>query len=179
MKFDQQSAYVQERRKWEMRPTLIDAQWINAQVIDGVRRAGLMDGTYVEPLPVSEGGRGGAPLTDYPRMLYKAVKADGGPTVDVLNGSGTLIVHSEREESSQCSRGWHRSQEEAIAAITAQDREFAKLAAERNFEVRRMSEKARAEVEAHEDASGTHLPTIPDTPIKKRGRPFKATPPKE
>ena len=164
----QQSAYVQERRKWETQPVMIDAQWIAPQVIDGVQRAGFMDGTFIQPLPHEQGGRYPYHYQEFPKMLYKAERADGGPRI-----SETLTVHSEQEESNAKSRGWCEGQEAAIAAVRDQDKEFAKLAAERNFETRRMSEKARAEVDAYEEVSAIHLPTIPETPIKKRGRPVK------
>jgi hypothetical protein len=164
----QQSAYVQERRKWETQPVMIDAQWIAPQMIDGQMREGFMDGTYIQPLPHEQGGKFPYRYQEFPKMLYKAERADGGPRI-----AEQLIVHSEIEESGAVRRGFVAGQDEAVAAIKAQDREFAKLAAERNHDVRRMSDKAKAEVEAHDDASSIHLPTIPETPIKKRGRPVK------
>ena len=166
IQYGQQSAYVQERRKWETQPVMIDAQWIAPQVIDGVQRAGFMDGTFIQPLPREQGGVYPFIPSEFPKMLYKAARADGGPRI-----SEQLIVHSEQEESNALSRGWSIGQEAAIEAVTAQDREFAKLAAERSFEARRMSPKAQAEIAAHEEASSTHLPTIPETPIRKK-RPY-------
>ncbi len=174
----QQSAYVQERRKWEMRPVMIDAQWIAPQVIDGVKRPGFMDGTFIQPLARSDGGRAiEGDLPDYPKMLYKAVRADGGPRVDVFeSGSGTLIVHSQNEENAERGRGWCVSQEAAIQAIRDEDKMFAELAANRNYTDRNLSERAKAEIQAVEDASSTHVPEIPRTP-KRRGRPVKVAEP--
>lgn len=172
IRHDQTSAYIQERRKWEIRPTVVDAQWISSQIIDGVKRAGFMDGTYIEPIPIEQGGHANWPYQEYPRWVFKAKRADGGPVVDVLNGGG-MIVHTEQEHHREKNRGWCDTQEEAIAAIRQEDREWAKLAAERNHEVRRMSPKAQAEVAAVDEANSNHVPVIPETPIKKRGRPAK------
>lgn len=47
------------------------------------------------------------------------------------------------------------------------------LAAARNYEDRNMSEGAKAQSNAAEQASSTHLPVIPETPIKRRGRKAK------
>jgi len=175
IRYDQQSAYVQERRKWEIRPTVIEPQWVSPQTIDGKVRAGFMDGTYVEPIPMAEGGKGGWPFMPYPKTLFKAIRADGGPKID-LTQNCSIVVQNEQEDRMQQGRGWYESQEAAIEAIHAEDREWAKLAAERNFEVRRMSEKARAEVQAVDDVNSNHVPEIPHTPIKKRGRPVKVAP---
>lgn len=48
--------------------------------------------------------------------------------------------------------------------------DLATAAATRNFEDRRMSDQAKAEVNKAEQASSTHLGEIPATPIKKRWR---------
>lgn len=54
---------------------------------------------------------------------------------------------------------------------------FAVAAAERNYADRRMSEAARAESDAAEQASSRHLGAIPETPIRRRGRTPKAAEP--
>ena len=58
---------------------------------------------------------------------------------------------------------------EAIDALKAQQLEFSKLAAERTHETRRMSPQAQMEVTAAEAEVASHLPTIPETPIRRRG----------
>ena len=145
----QASQYVKEMQKWEQRPVMIGD-------------------TMIMPLPVSEGGRMGMPFQPYPKMLYRAERADGGPKI-----SGQLIVHSAQEEAAEVARGWCDGQEVAIAAIKAQDKEWATLAAERAYHERSMSDRARAEAAAVEEASSVHVPVIPETPIKRRGRPKK------
>jgi hypothetical protein len=67
------------------------------------------------------------------------------------------------------SRGFHRGPTEAIAAIEAEQVEFAKLAAEREYDMKhRLSARAKAEVLAAEDAHGTeHLPAVPETNIRR------------
>lgn len=170
IRYGQESAYVQERRKWEQRPVMIDSQWVEPQKIDGVMRAGFMDGTYVQPLSVAEGGRGEYVHQEYPKMLYRARRADGGPQID-----SHLVVESEREESVERMRGWHPTQEGAIEAIHAEDREFARLAAERHYHERHMSDGAQREARAAEEEASGHLPAVPETPIRRGpGRPKKS-----
>lgn len=143
----QASAYVQERRKWEIRP--------------------VMDGdTMLMPIPLSEGGKANQPYQEFPKMLFRAESADGGPRI-----TGELIVHSAQEEANAKSRGWCEGQQAAIDAIFAQQREFATLAANRNYNDRLMSEAAKAESQAFEETASGHVPVIPEAPIKKRGRP--------
>lgn len=168
IKHDLSSAYVQERRKWETRPVMIDTQYIGPQIVDGKMRPGFTDGTYIEPLPREQGGRYPYIYQEYPKMLYKAHRADGGPKVD-LDSSGTRIVHSEGEERSALASGWHDGQEAAIQAIHDEDQNFAKLAAERAAQERRMSAKAQAEAAAVDESTIQHVPSIPETPIKPRG----------
>jgi hypothetical protein len=58
--------------------------------------------------------------------------------------------------------------------VTAQQLEFARLAANRAHTERWMSDKARAEAREIDESTIEHLPVIPETPIKKRGRPAKS-----
>ncbi len=62
----------------------------------------------------------------------------------------------------------------AVEAYEKQQQEYAKLSAHRNYEDRNLSAKAKAEAENAEDNAGDeHLPAVPVTPIKRRGRPRK------
>jgi hypothetical protein len=55
--------------------------------------------------------------------------------------------------------------------LTANELEASKLAAEINYDARRLSLNAQLEIERAQQAAGArHLPSIPETPIKKRGR---------
>lgn len=163
----QESAYIQERRKWETQPVVVDAQWVSSQVVDGQVKPGYMDGTYITPLSKADGGRAPYVFQEYPKWLYKASRAEGGPVV-----SDSKLVHSEAEEANSRSRGFCVGQDEAIAAIHAEDLEHAKLAANRSWEERRMSHHARSEAAIVDEASIQHVPEIPQTPVK-RGRPRK------
>ena len=105
---------------------------------------------------------------DYPMMLHLAGALPAGG-IGILE---TVIVDDETAQSRQAARGFRATPLEAIAALEQQQTVFATLAAERTYETRRMSPQARAEVAQAEEAAGAiHVPTIPETPIKRRGRP--------
>ncbi len=143
----QEDAWTREMAKWEQRPVLVN-------------------GTYIEPIPYEQGGKGGMPFQPYPKMLYRAESADGGPRI-----CDTTIVQDEGQERVALGQGWSDGQEAALAAVTAQQLELAKLAANRAYQDRWMSEKARAEAAAVDEQTMQHLPAIPETPIKtRRGR---------
>jgi hypothetical protein len=129
----------------------------------------------------------------YPRMLYKAkmgddgiVRADAGVTLgreyfasdqayesavkrdDAFNNSCRTIVGTEREHQMARDNGWRDSAEEAI--------EFCKFdytirqgtaAAERLYRDRNMSEKAKSEAKAADDATPLILPEIPEAKTVK------------
>lgn len=106
---------------------------------------------------------------EFPKRLYKAVRSEG-PGIEYEG----FTVNDEHEQRNMLSRGYALSQTDALALLTREQTEHGKLAAERNFEIAhgRISERAAAEVRAAEEAHGaTHLPMVPETPIKRRGRP--------
>jgi hypothetical protein len=109
---------------------------------------------------------------EFPKMLYKFARVQGkGIIVDE-----TFSVGDEDEQRRMESRGFHAKQEDAIAAIEREQTRDGILAAEREYAIQhgRHSEKAVNEVRQAEEAHGaTHLPEVPRTPIKKRGRPAK------
>lgn len=133
-------------RKWEHRPVLVN-------------------GTYVEPLPMDQGGKQNFPHQEYPKMLYRAESADGGPRI-----ADMITVQGPVEEAQQCGRGFSVTQEEAIKQLAAQQLEFAKLAANRAYLEKRMSPNAQAEAAALDETTMQHLPEIPAQPITRRGR---------
>ena len=139
-----ESNYVKELAKWEIRPTpLVSADMIQAQ------------------------GRPSTPLfQEYPKALYRAKAATGGPTI-----SGYIEARDESHERLLLGQGWSVSQEAAIDAVSRHDTAIAQAAAERAFAERRMSERAQAEARAADAATPAHLPVVPDTPITKR-RPY-------
>jgi ribosomal protein L20A (L18A) len=109
---------------------------------------------------------------DYPIMLFRAVRQpQGGPPVLERE-----IAADESAERSLGTRGFTRGPTHAIERLEAQEREYATLAAEREAEKRHLRPQSVAEVEVAEMAAGAqHLPTISETPIKRRGRPRKAS----
>lgn len=125
-------------------------------------------------VPIAHGrpaGAGPYPFVhqEYPKMLYRAGRPDSG-NVKIVD---SLTVYSEREEQTAIDDGFRQGQDKALEAFKARDVEFAKLAAERHFHERRMSEQAQAEAHAIDSETVQHVPEIPATPIKKRGRPAK------
>lgn len=139
-----ESQYVKELAKWEQRPT----QFVPADMLQALGK------------PLSP------PFQEYPKALYRASRASGGPTI-----SGFDQARDEAHERLLCGQGWSTSQEAAIAAVHTEDQQFAQLAAERAHQERRMSAKAQAEADRIDAATPAHVPVIPETPIKKR-RPY-------
>lgn len=139
-----QDGWTQEMAKWEHRPVYVN-------------------GAYIEPIPVANGGRLGADLAEYPKMIYQAESADGGPRV-----SGCKIVHDSQQEAVALGQGWHLSQEQAIAGVHARHLELARQAANRVHNEQWMSDKAKAEARDADESTMQHLPVIPVTPVRKR-----------
>ena len=107
---------------------------------------------------------------EFPKRVYKAVRGARGVEFE------GFTVNDEHEQRNLQSRGYSLSQPDALEALNHEHVEHGKLAAERNYEIKhgRISERAAAEVRAAEDAHGsTHLPEVPATPIRRRGRPAK------
>ncbi len=104
---------------------------------------------------------------DYPMMLHRAAQlASGG--IEIVE---TLTVDDADHHRRMERNGFRATPLEAIEALTGQQLEYAKLAAEREWEkTHRLSPRAVAEVTAAEDEAGAvHLPTIDETPHGLRG----------
>ena len=107
---------------------------------------------------------------EYPAMFYKMARS---------KTNGDFIVEhyteaaDENEARNLMSRGYRQGQEAAIKFVEEREQEVAVATAERHFHDRRMSEKAQAEARRADDASAQHVPEVPETPIRKRGRPKK------
>lgn len=103
----------------------------------------------------------------FPMMMHLAGRLSQGGT----GITETRVVDAEQYTSMQA-MGFRDTPLEALDAFEAQQLEFAKLAAERAYEVRHtLSQKAGAEVMAAEEAAGAkHLPTIAERPIRRRVR---------
>lgn len=111
-------------------------------------------------------------FTEFPKMVYRAA---------YVKGEGFVIterrtVDDATGELNMKSRGFFAHQEDALKAAEAEQTEHATLAAEREWQIQhgRISERATAEVRrAEAEVGAVHLPDVPETPIKKRGRPAK------
>lgn len=107
----------------------------------------------------------------HPLVMYRMQRSATNGDFQVVHYT---TAANEAEERNYRSRGYYGSQTEAIEAIQADEQARAVAAAERAFHEQHMSEKARAEAQAADDATSGHLAEVPVTPIRKRGRPAKA-----
>jgi hypothetical protein len=117
----------------------------------------------------TEFGPGERPYTyqEFPLMMYRAVRSSSG-------GAPTLehyVVENEQQERNMLSRGFVRGPENAVAALEERERGLAQAAAERAYQDKRMSEKAQQEAAAVDESTISHLGSIPETPIHKKGWP--------
>lgn len=100
----------------------------------------------------------------FPMTVHKAGRRDG-VTPDILE---TKLVENEAGATRAQHDGFYPTPLEALEAFHAQDLEIAKLAAERHENERRMSAQAQAEGRAADDAEGSHVASVPTTPIKPK-----------
>lgn len=109
---------------------------------------------------------------DYPTMMYKAGRNPQGMMIEILPGTdGRAEASNEAERANLESLGYVWGG--AKAAVDAFERRLlddAAIAAARNHEDLGMSDKAKAESNAAENASSDHLPAIPETPVKRMQR---------
>lgn len=117
---------------------------------------------------------------EFPWMMYKA----GRPTDDhgePKMGPHTIVEARAADSQKEFDLWWHEGFRgtplEALDAFEAQQLEFAKLAAEITYDVKKkLSPNAGAEVEYAQSQHAGHMPVVPSTPIKRRaGRPKKLT----
>lgn len=128
------------------------------------------DHTQGETNPFDSSVKGERPThhQDYPAMMYRATQKNPWQF-------DKETAKTEAERSNLESLGFAYGGPQAAAdAFDKQQQEFAVLAAARNAEDRGMSDRAKAESNAAEQASSTHLPAIAPTPIR-RGRPKRVT----
>lgn len=111
----------------------------------------------------------------YPMCMHLAGPPSGGM------GAITIIEHvevkSDNESDTYRARGFRATPLEALQAYEDQQLEYAKLAAERNYDVKnKLSPNAAAEVALEESRVAGHMPAMPEVPIRRRrGRPAKAS----
>jgi hypothetical protein len=105
----------------------------------------------------------------YPMMMHLAGPPEGGMGATAIIDQ--IVVDSEHESEFPYSRGFRDTPLDAILAYEAQQLEFAKLAANLEYQKKnQLSPRAAAEVEAAQDAHPTHLPMVPETPVKPRAK---------
>lgn len=116
----------------------------------------------------SEYGPPGRPyqFMEFPKRLYKATRPVAGGSIQ-FDGRDAA---DENEERNLLSRGYRFGQDKAIEALEKADLYVAEATANRHFMDQRLGAAARAEAEAADNATASHLPEIPE---KKRGRPAK------
>lgn len=101
----------------------------------------------------------------FPALFYKMKRS---PT----NGDFIVEHYQEAKDEAEArnleSQGYRLGQVAAIEYVTSLEQAVAVAAAERAFSERSMSDKARAEAQKADDATGAHLPEVPVTPIRRR-----------
>lgn len=114
-------------------------------------------------------GAPGRPYTfqPFPTRMYRASRPKaGGPPI--FDGQ---TANDEHEQRNLESRGFVvGGQAAALDALEKTEFAHAELHANRLYQEQRMSDKARAEADAVDQATSNHLPVIPEQPIKRRGR---------
>lgn len=128
----------------------------------------------------------------FPQMLYRAQhRPDGrrsvGEVLDSVCGGYAgaadqwtrrcqLTVNNEAERSRAYEQGWRDHPSEALTALEAKDNAESNLTAERHASDARMGELAQREAAEADHTTLRQLPSIPETPIRRIGRPKKASP---
>lgn len=137
-------------------------------------------------VPKRLGGFNADGFIPFPMMLYKAFAYENGqvmcghPLAAVGDVKGEafarrcqLSVKNKDELERARKLGWTDSPDAAIIKYEREQRTIADETAERHYRDQRMSEQARAEASAADDATHEH---VPDVPVRrKRGRPAKKT----
>lgn len=138
--------------------------------------------------PKSQGGFRCNGFEEFPKLLYMArphpisgryyvaleadeLSLDRTRTLveaQQFNRSCQLLVETPEMEERALRDGWRKSQAEAMEYREQFVEKQAIAAAERNYDDRRMSEKAAAEAKAIEEKIHGHVPEIPAQPTEKK-----------
>lgn len=105
---------------------------------------------------------------EYPAAMYRMKKAPIGTEFIV---DGYEEAADEVQRANLEAQGYRMGRAAAIDYVKELEQMVAVAAAERNYQDRNMSEKAKAEVEVVEKATAQHVAVIPEQPIKHRGWP--------
>lgn len=128
------------------------------------------------------------PYAEYPKMMFRARQLPSGKwscgevSDSLFNGvpgsaeqwtnGCQLVVHSDAERDRAMGDGWRDHPKDALEHQEALQRAIADAAAERAYADRNMSEKAKAEAKAVDDAHFEHVAAIPEAK-RGPGRPRK------
>lgn len=115
------------------------------------------------------GQRGPRVFEEFPKAMYRAGRNDKNQ-IDIL---GMEVAGDRDDEAKLFGKGLRHRQEDALALAEANEREMAKLAANRAFNDRKLSENAQKEAAEYEQSVPEHVAEIPEVPVKRRGRPRK------
>lgn len=133
LQVNQASGYAKEMRKWESQHTQYGPP-----------------GRPYPPPGVS---------TEYPRAMFKAGHPEGRPgKIEILEHRD---AHGDMDRQLFERDGFRITQEEAIEVQKGYDRLMAEEAAMRAHRDKNMSDRAKAEADAADAASASHLPEIP------------------
>ena len=137
--------------------------------------------------PKREGGMNRNGYEEYPKMLFMAQpnplsgKYEVFVVKDVLsldkttvlldsqafNASCEVTVYGKEEEERYVREGWSTSRPGAMEAHEKKLDDLAVAAAQKNIDDRRMSDAAKAEAEAFEKSTPSHVAVIPDQKARK------------
>lgn len=133
--------------------------------------------------PKREGGMNANGFEAYPAMVFRAARwsngkamcghpgvATGEPEATAFTNQCQFIVQDADEHAKMRRAGWHNSPQEALDAFERDERTTADAAAEEQFRVTRMSERAQREFDAAQDATDFH---DPDPAAPKKAAPMK------
>lgn len=148
-------------------------------------------------LPKRLGGHNADGYEQFPQMLYKAFRDDSGQVkcmmppppmhlylsmpeyqrAEAIAVQFTLAcqktVRDQREYDREVAAGWRDTPALALAHFEAQQQEIATAAAEEQYRLKRMTERAREEHAAANAETDAHVVEV-EAP-KKRGRPARET----
>ena len=115
------------------------------------------------------GGFGANGYEEFPKMMYRARERDNGKVMcgDPLAATGDAV--------GEAFSRWYDTPDLALAGYENDQKSMADIAAMRHFSDQRMSETAKIEAKAADDATHLHVPSIPAP--KKRGRPKRVVVP--
>jgi hypothetical protein len=107
---------------------------------------------------------------EWPKAFYKMRRS---PTNGDFLVDNFIACESPAQAATLEAQGYRLGREAAEAYVVELEQMVAVAAAERAKSDLRMSEKAKAEAQAADDATSQHVGAVPETPIKRRGRPVK------